>query len=100
MSAFNTTILGEALRLATGNRFPRYPDERELPAKYAGGEKQPQPSRRSSADSAQTRVGQPAQQGEKEKGEDPNVVGWYGPDDPENPLYVLENLAFLARRRD
>lgn len=37
MSAFNTMILGETLRLVTGNRFPRHPDERELPAKYAEG---------------------------------------------------------------
>lgn len=100
MSAFNTTIFGETLRLVTGNRFPRYPDERELPAKYAGGAKaeqqQQQPSRRSSTDTEQTRVGQQGP-GEQEKGEDPNIVGWYGPDDPENPRFDLPNTVASCR---
>lgn len=35
-----------------------------------------------------THLGKPAS--ELEKGEDPNLVTWYGDDDPENPQYVSE----------
>ncbi|KAL4800133.1 major facilitator superfamily domain-containing protein [Aspergillus venezuelensis] len=73
--------LGQCLRLAVGRKAARYPEEQpgfELPARYL--------------ESLQSRVGsspsvRDAGQGsEKPINEHPIVVvGWYGPEDPDNP---------------
>lgn len=86
MLAFNTTIVGQTIRLASRNKLLKYPDERELPAKFATQIQGQAPARPSSLDSERTAVGRHhALNGENEKGEDPNLVDWNGPDDPENP---------------
>ncbi|KAL4938791.1 hypothetical protein BDV06DRAFT_214830 [Aspergillus oleicola] len=72
--------LGQCLRLATGRKVARYPEEQpgfELPVGYL--------------DSCQPRTGSSSngetyQDSEKSFNEAPIVVvGWYGPDDPDNP---------------
>lgn len=145
--AFQTTILGSAIRLVSGNRLLKYEDEVHFPQKYnperisrvlteqrsrQSEHGPPSTPPRQDSDNATLRGDDPepnekvTKQGEKqarydasqrqnveespdaqpgrnkesreenqrneqdnrqdvEAGQDPNLVTWYGPDDPENP---------------
>ncbi|KAL4954121.1 major facilitator superfamily domain-containing protein [Aspergillus filifer] len=72
-SFFQSTVFGQLVRLLSGNRFPKYPDEID-PSLWL----------RSCQQDAIASMKSPEN---LEKGNEPDVlvVGWNGPDDPENP---------------
>ncbi|WVR06123.1 hypothetical protein IAU60_003153 [Kwoniella sp. DSM 27419] len=132
-NSFQTTFVGTAIRLISGNRLLKYHDEIDFPeqytkegiarrqekdrasaARYGDGE----PRRSDSADTVvdtaeQNRAGNGDKNGKQEKGPksanqaeqaDPNLVTWYGDDDPENPYnwstsykcFVAMQMSFLT----
>lgn len=130
MSFFRDSAFGQIVRLASGNKYFQYPDEKNPELwKQAIDEKKsgylahhgttdppeddteslsnlrgmrtrenqnslqaPPPDRRNLSDSDSQRTQVPDDVNlasgvkvDPEKGKDINLVGWYGPDDPENP---------------
>ncbi|KPI40869.1 Caffeine resistance protein 5 [Cyphellophora attinorum] len=109
------SIAGQLVRLATGSKFLKYPEERDssLIDKYINKEKSAnlartgttestpaaeksetqEPLQNSSANSSNSTLADPnalvnvasGAAVDPEKGRDGDVVDWYGPDDPENP---------------
>ncbi|KAK7968051.1 MFS general substrate transporter, partial [Apiospora aurea] len=87
-----STIFGQLARSITGDRFFQYPDEKD-PSWWKKAtqtsETPPPPEQQQPSPSSAKLPSGAADHSEKEaqsdRGSDGLVVGWYGPDDPENP---------------
>jgi hypothetical protein len=90
-STFRDTFAGQFVRICGGRHLLPYPEERadfEVPAKFQRGaaSEKAQEQRRSAEPSSETASENTAVgegQGEKD---DHITVGWYGDNDPANPL--------------
>ncbi|RJE24076.1 resistance protein [Aspergillus sclerotialis] len=95
-SPFKTTIFGQLMRSLSGNRLYSYPDEVD-PSLWKKAVKQDSsstsPSLNEQTDHVSKEAGaqDAAGHGTIFEGHSVLLVGWYGPDDPENP----QNYPFL-----
>ncbi|KAI0482647.1 MFS transporter [Xylariaceae sp. FL0804] len=125
MELLRDTVAGHALRLLTGGRVLKYPEEVDPSVweRYVHAEKSANmarfgetaaptpPGGESSTTSSATHVdpqavvhGQPVRSIDSEKGKDYFIVDWYGPHDPENPrnwsrmkkFFVTFQICFLT----
>ncbi|KAK4241660.1 benomyl/methotrexate resistance protein [Achaetomium macrosporum] len=98
-----STIFGQLVRLASGNKTLRYPDEVDpsLWKKAVQQDRSRQDSNGASDESEKTTQDGGAADQElpittDNGGSDALVVGWYGPDDPENPQNWPNGLKHLV----
>lgn len=94
---FRNTVFGQLVRLVSGNKAMRYPDERDSSLwKKACQQNSSRQTSRPSHDSDKDTEGDVTDEQKTNDGKDVTsdvlVVGWYGPDDPEVGLQLICRL--------